>query len=473
MVLSSLKKKKEATVADVIAATGLPKYQVEESMKAVADEYRGHFKVTESGEILYYFPYGMKSRYTGFGPTAKRFFSAALKITGKILAFLFKIWIVVMLVGYFVLFIALLILAFLASIAGSASRSDKESRSRDSGGGFLSFYFTARIVDLFITIWLYSGMNKKKGEKGRPLHKSVFAFVFGEDNINKNWDQIEKRMIISFIQQNKGVITLEEIMALTGRSSEDAQVLLNSCLYEFEGEPNVTENGTLYYRFPELMKKGDEKAESFRRVKKSLYPFNTNKPSTNKWIGVLNAVNLLFGTYFFGYSLFVTAGNRIMSSDALASFYVFVARLFAKLVENPLPLLLYGLGLVPLVFSILFYLIPLVRRIRENSKNNDIKAENFRQTIYSTVFGNPYNVNPDSIQPANKDEMPARWESVRENTLKELGTTKGVDIEETPDGKPLYSYPEIDRELKDMAAFRKSLDVSQYKLGKTVFDSGE
>ena len=67
------KRKNESTIADLIAATGLPKYQVEQSIKHVADEYRGHLKVTESGEILYYFPAGMKSRLHGFVPTFKKF----------------------------------------------------------------------------------------------------------------------------------------------------------------------------------------------------------------------------------------------------------------------------------------------------------------------------------------------------------------------------------------------------------------
>ena len=58
-------RKREATPADLVAVTGLPKPQVDAELPAVADEYGARLRVTESGEILYSFPDGMKSRYHG------------------------------------------------------------------------------------------------------------------------------------------------------------------------------------------------------------------------------------------------------------------------------------------------------------------------------------------------------------------------------------------------------------------------
>ena len=40
----------EAAPADIVAFTGLPKPQVDAELPAVADEYNGRLKVTESGE---------------------------------------------------------------------------------------------------------------------------------------------------------------------------------------------------------------------------------------------------------------------------------------------------------------------------------------------------------------------------------------------------------------------------------------
>jgi len=108
----------ETTVADIITLTGLPEYQVQETIKHVVNEYDGHMKVSESGELLYYFPRGMRSTVRGFIPTMKRIGRKFLKAVGKILSFLFKIWIVVMLVGYFLVFLAILLLAMCVSFAG-------------------------------------------------------------------------------------------------------------------------------------------------------------------------------------------------------------------------------------------------------------------------------------------------------------------------------------------------------------------
>lgn len=74
------KKKNESTIADLISASGLPKFQVEQAIKVVSNEYRGHMKVSESGELLYYFPQGMRNQVKGFIPGAKRFFSSFGKV---------------------------------------------------------------------------------------------------------------------------------------------------------------------------------------------------------------------------------------------------------------------------------------------------------------------------------------------------------------------------------------------------------
>ena len=67
------KRKGEATTADLVALTGLPKASVESELPAVSDEFGARLRVTESGEILYSFPSGLHSRYKGFGPSLKRF----------------------------------------------------------------------------------------------------------------------------------------------------------------------------------------------------------------------------------------------------------------------------------------------------------------------------------------------------------------------------------------------------------------
>ncbi|PKL05913.1 MAG: hypothetical protein CVV53_07040, partial [Spirochaetae bacterium HGW-Spirochaetae-9] len=127
----------ESTVADLAGLTGLPLYQIEAELPALADEFGARLRVTEKGDILYSFPSGMKSRYRGFGPTMKRFLRHFGKIAIEAGKTVFKAWIAVMLVGYFVLFIALALFAMVASIAVQQGGSGRDSRSSRRGGGGL------------------------------------------------------------------------------------------------------------------------------------------------------------------------------------------------------------------------------------------------------------------------------------------------------------------------------------------------
>jgi len=133
-LLSGFKKTRgESTVADIAALTGLPLPQINAELPALSDEYGARLKVTEKGELLYSFPKGMKSRYKGFGPSAKRFLRTLGKAAVEVSKFLFKTWILVMLGGYFIIFLALALFAMLASVAvqfGGSGRSDSRSNSR-------------------------------------------------------------------------------------------------------------------------------------------------------------------------------------------------------------------------------------------------------------------------------------------------------------------------------------------------------
>jgi hypothetical protein len=209
------KQKQGATVADVVAQTALPLETVKELVPAVADEYAGRLEVTESGEIKYSFPQGFNSRYRGFKAGLRRFtekLGKGLKIASKAV---FKVWIMVMLVGYFALFMIIALAALLLSVAASMSNSN--SRSDSGGGGLGGLFLASHIFDLIIRIWFYSELAKsfdpqhpsRQPQKNkRPLYKAIFSFVFGDDDPNADWDAREKQAVIAYLQVSKGVISL-------------------------------------------------------------------------------------------------------------------------------------------------------------------------------------------------------------------------------------------------------------------------
>ena len=89
------------TVGDVVSSVGLPRDQVEGTLKTLLESHQGHLEVSESGELVYLFDRKLIRRDRV--PTIQRLKRAAKRVlTGA-----FKAWIVTMLVVYFVVFVAL------------------------------------------------------------------------------------------------------------------------------------------------------------------------------------------------------------------------------------------------------------------------------------------------------------------------------------------------------------------------------
>ena len=253
-------RRRESTVSDIVAGTGLPKYQVEQGLQGVLAEYAGHLKVSESGELIYYFPWPMRSTLHGFGPAFRRGFRAFAKGAAAVLSFLFKVWIVVMLVGYFLVFLALALAALVGGFAISVGGNrDGRGRRRGPSGSGQGMVLVMRLLDFVMRMWFWSNLTgtargREAREPGKPFYRSVFSFVFGDPDPNREYDGALTRYALSYLRARRGVITLEEVMAMTGREPDSAQQLLNRWVLEFEGDPRATDAGTVVYAFPELLR---------------------------------------------------------------------------------------------------------------------------------------------------------------------------------------------------------------------------
>jgi hypothetical protein len=471
----------ESTVADMISGTGLPKYQVEQAAKVVLDEFAGRLKVTESGELLYYFPAGMRSTVRGFGPGLRRAWRSFGRGTVRVLSFLFKIWIVAMLVGYFLAFVAIGVLAIVASVAASAAgRGGRDDRRGGDGGGFGGMFIAMQLLDLLLRMWFWSSIlgttnvRRRPPREGRAFYKSVFGFVFGDGDPNQGWEERERKHAISYIQGHKGVITLEELMGMTGREIDDANALMNRLLLEYEGEPGVTENGTLIYTFPELMRTS-RSAKEVGTIQLQAGPtrrpaaFSANKNRTNGWIIFFNTFNLLFGTYFLTVSL--TQGPAALASKT--GLFAFTGSLLQSAGISPLGVLTIGLGLVPVLFSVVFFLVPFFRRIRLSRQNEAIRREALRKEILGQIISSPAHLDVSTIRPLGSDLDPRDFPAASRRILDRIAAQlKAEPVVMEGSSQLAYSFPELKRELTDLAEYRSTVDVSRYEVGKTVFDSG-
>jgi hypothetical protein len=475
-----------ATTADIVARTALPFRTVRDLVPLAADEYAARLEVTESGEIRYSFPRGFTSKYHGF--------RAGLRKVGGILkrgiktfsAWFFKVWIMVMLLGYFVLFMLIALAALLLSTAAGSSNSDSRSSSR--GGGVGGLYLASNIFNMIIRIWFYSELlsprdnrsgsyrNRREGaSRGRPLYKAIFSFVFGDGDPNADWLTREKQGVIAWIRENRGVISLPEFMALTGNTPGEAEERICAYCAEFGGMPEATGDGTVVYRFDELLRRGDpRKGPIFPGLSaplKRLRSFSANTKKLNGWFSLINGANLGFGAYFLFNALNTGAILSKAAFEASSYLYGVSYLLLSQVIQNPLPFITLGLGIIPLVFSFIFWIIPGIRYLGVKRDNEAIKMENLRKDGYARIWDKPLSVKTGDLNPQTGECRPKNMEAAQDRVVKEIGAYAVPEIQVDDAGAEVYTFAELAREKAALEKYRASIDPGAYSLGNVVFDS--
>lgn len=468
------KRKKGATAADICAATALPLTEVRQLLPKAADEYSAHLQVTESGEILYTFPAGFTSRYRGFSASANRFFSALSRAFNITMVFLFKAWIMIMLVGYFLLFLAIALAGVMLMVV---------VQSKSSGSGKRSTSFAGpNIFSLLWKIWFVNEMTKprydyypvpeKNKKEARPMHKAIFSFVFGEEDPNTRYEMQEDKAVIEYIQSNNGVICLAEYMAFTGKNSMEAESSILKFCMRFLGVPEVTEEGTIVYRFDELMlgsdsKKTVELASPVKRLKE----FSFNSTKMNVIFILINAVNFTFGSYFLYNAFNSGLLTETVHYQSASYLYGFTHIILEYLVQNPVAFIGIGLGIVPLLFSLFFWIIPAVRAVREKKENERTKLINFKKLAFGKIWSQPNNVDASGLSSGIAECRPKNLAYAADRAIKEMSAVSSPSVEISEAGKTLYSFKELEREKQALSAYRKTIDPARTSLGQTVFDT--
>ncbi|MDR2601397.1 MAG: hypothetical protein LBC53_02950 [Spirochaetaceae bacterium] len=469
------------TTADVVARTALSVDKVKELLPVAADEFSARLRVTESGEILYTFPKHLKSKYKGPGVFLRRAFRAVRKGVKTVSAILFKGWIMVMLVGYFVLFMLIALAAMLLSVAASAANNNSERR--DSGGGF---YLLSGIFNLIIRIWFYSELTKavtgdygaprQKRPKGKPLYKAIFSFVFGDGDPNADIETREKKAFIAYVQANNGLISLPEFMTITGLPPVEAEERIVSYCAQFAGYPEASEDGVVMYRFNQLLLNAAKTGTVYNEFSapiKRLKTFSSNQKKLNFWFSLLNGVNLIFGGYFFYNAMHTGQILTQAQFNEASQLYGITYLIFYQMlgIGDPVPLLLYGLGLVPLVFSAFFWGTPAIRSLLVKKENQKIKMDNLRKFGYKAVLDSPLCVTPSAIKPTAPECTPDSPQTAASQIIKEIGAYSQPEVQISENGETVYVFNDLERELKSMDKARKSSRGES--LGGVVFDSGE
>ena len=141
---------------------------------------------------------------------------------------------------------------------------------------------------------------------------------------------------------------------------------------------------------------------------------------------------------------------------------------------SPIPFLAITLGLIPVAFSIVFFLVPLFRRMRLNRQNDRIREEYLAKRIYAQVLSSPARVDPRDVRASGTALDPKDLPAASRRIIERLAATlQAQPIPQEKEGDFAYSFTELQRQLSDLESYRKEVDPRRYELGKTVFDSGQ
>lgn len=461
-ILDSLKKRDGvATAGDVAADTGLGYDQTEIALREMLTLYRSHLDVDDDGNLRYRFDPAFSRRGAEPGKAWRTFKRGAWK---AFMAF-FKVWTMVMLVGYTVLFVLLLVAVGIAGFAASMQSDEGEG-----GGqiGILPFLLVARFLEFMFWWNLFSpdydrgygrGYGRRRQRRGglfgrlsqqehkrpsKPFYQKIFDYLFGPQAQKEKSDPLgPERAFAQFVRSRKGRITAAEWASRTGQTLEEAENALTASIVRFNGDVDVSDDGVLVYRFDELVvtaeegERHDELPPIWQR-RVSVPDFTGNKSSSNTWISVLNGFNL-----------------------AMSGFVVFSAMSAGAAAAIPLGVTI-GLGWVPFIFSLMFFAVPIMRKFSHNKRKAHAERENERRQSLSIVFES---ARDGEARPVPDSSVPAKFQ---DNFL--LGYDG--DIQVTDEGLTVFRFPRVAEEFEAGDDARTSA-ANEVVFGKTVFSSDE
>jgi len=459
---------KRLTLTEAAATTGLSIDEAEAALRELLMRYDCVLQVTENGDLIYDFGPRLHRRDE---KSFREYLGEFLELLWKGFVLFFKAWIAVTLVVYFLIFLTILVTSVIVLFfSGDNKRKGRHSRSSDP---IRLIYYAAR---LFAAIFEWGTANStityqtdkhgyryatyqpratpllsldpENAQTKQPPKKgfiaSVYDFVFGPPRVTR--DPLEnQKEIAAYVRQNKGILFVSEIKALTGLDSTPAALLFSDCIGRFQGDIRISDRKLMYGQFDRLLRTAGEhegKIVYYWDEYEPPYFLTGNTVPMNILIVFLNGFNLLF-------SLVILSGAF---EGALSRFW---------------------LGVVPLLFSTIFFAVPLLRLPVVLHREAQRNAENQRRRVMKAIFLNggraqtPEQVLSVVNQPGAPEPLSKQ---VVEDILARLVRDLPGEIRTDAQGQVLYEFPIITLELEEAKRLRAQRQVER-NLGKVIFDS--
>ncbi|GMH82575.1 hypothetical protein TL16_g09305 [Triparma laevis f. inornata] len=409
-------------------------------------------KVNSDGDVTYLFPTDFRSIMSQNSFKAKS--SVAFEKYKPALVYGAKVSF-----GLALIVSIVTIYATIMVIHSSSSSDDRDDRrgGRRSGGGGMNMggnFFGPSPFDVFYyrpyrTYYVYGSPRRE----GMGFFEGCFSYIFGDGNPNAQLEEVRIRSAAEMIRKAGGAVTSEQLAPFAdvpedARDDIDTRTFVDESFVTplvaaLDGRPEVTDDGSIVYVFPELMKTGlrttkliklmgvknkQEYSEAMEmragydvpeEVEEMEYEFSAAGSGNILAAGALGVVNLAGAAYL----------GTLFSSPAMAQ--VQLAGYFG-IVQTFFPLLLG--------YAVLFNVIPLVRGVWIKKLNAGIRKRNRVRKIWrdSLTDGTVH----QKIEQAKKFGLGLK-------KLSGLGSGKSVSFDTTMSGEEV----EAAREREAMKAF--------------------
>ena len=473
------------TIADASVASGLALRDAESGLHWLTSEYRGHLRVTEDGDLVHVFPNGFTKPWESREATWRVLSSIGKTLLG-VGRFIVRAWLLIAMIAYALIFVAVIL-----ALTFARGSNDRDGGSMGFGllGGLLRAIGDAMFWTFhpFSPVYIggydggFSGARGRQVARGNepnevPFYEKVNRFVFGPPVVAPD-PQAMRARILEEIRAQKGRIGLADVMRVTGLPRDEADPLMARLMLDHEGTVEVAEQGGIVYRFEGLRRTAiaDSVTESpavpsptTRRsawdTPVTLPPLTGNSAGANAGIALLNGFNALASGWM------LTHGMTI-------------SNLFTLLTYRPPrgapPLVLphdgaaIALGVVPLVFSLALFALPMVRALARVRAEQKVAQENARLNILREVLTRAPKKEP---VPEEALRVAYRVATGVDPTSKELTARVvdlGGDVDTGPNGEVRYRFADLEAEAEALEDERAHAPAAEAKLGRVVFASDD
>ncbi len=254
-----------------------------------------------------------------------------------------------------------------------------------------------------------------------------------------------------YLQQHKGVLVTSELSALGGLTLPQAETLVTDCVILYQGDTKISEQAVLYVEFDTLLRSvggGDAgRVVYYWDEDEPEYELTGNESTSNWPIGGMNSFNVLCAAL-------VVHGN-------------FAAALGYG------PLVTFVLGWLPLIFSVLFFAIPLGRLLRLQVLQQRQRYQRLRNQLFKAIFRQQGQAQTlaDIQAMANANAYEDTWSrQAVEAMMQELSLDMAGEMTVTDTAEVQFAFPRIRRELHEVEHLRQQRRVDT-TLGKIVIES--